>query len=46
MHLFKLNLILIFKISSNLRVHIQEDCCNKYKYGIMYVYVHGTPCYM
>ena len=46
MHIFKLNLIIIFKISSNSTTYLQEDGCNKYRYGIMYVYMHGTPCHI
>ena len=46
MYLIKLNLILIFKISSNPRAYLQGDGCNKHGYGIMYVYMHDTPCYI
>jgi hypothetical protein len=28
---------------SSPRAHLQEDSCNKYTYGMIYVYMYGTP---
>ena len=35
---------IIYKyIFRNLRDSLQEDSCNQYRYGIIYVYMHGRP---
>jgi len=41
--LFNFSQYLLYAHLSNLRAHVQGDGCNKFRYGIIYVYMYGTP---